>query len=73
MATKTLASTSAFVASHRKQPRGFGFWMFCPADKWNATNYVDYCKSYSGEYRDALQRAKRDFAAAGIRTIVVCP
>lgn len=71
---KARLNYARFLASHGKMPRGHGSWAFCPADKYNLPNYLDYvvwshCKSFA----DASAEARASFTAQGVTEIVVCP
>lgn len=66
-------STDEYEQAHNRRPRGFGGWAFCPADKYDANDYLDHCFwVYGKTYADAKKEARAHFAAKGITEVIVC-
>ena len=68
-------TTSEFVKSHGKEPKGRGSWMFCPAQHWNSGDYLDHVVSTPGNMTlsQAQKFVSQRFIDAGHDTVVVCP
>ena len=59
--------------AHKHAPRGRGLWSFCPTNRYQADNYLDFVKVFSGPYSLARNQAVKHFQANGILSITVCP
>lgn len=60
---------SQYVATHNRNPRGFGLWLF----DIHATNRGCTRVQYTGEFKDALASAKSEARSiGGAHTVVVC-
>jgi hypothetical protein len=70
---RVLFTTSEYEKSHAKQPRGYGSWAFCNVDAWSRNDYLDFVFFYKGTFTEAKRDAARDFAASGVRYVMVCP
>jgi hypothetical protein len=61
--------TTAYFASHYKQPSGYGTWAFIGARTYigrlknqiGYNRFLDAIKYYNGTYAEAKQQAKHDF------------
>jgi len=66
-------STREYERSHGRRPAGRGSWAFCPADKWNADDYLDHCVWVNNvTLTEAKKVAREKFLAAGVTDVVVC-
>ena len=67
-------NTYKFEAEHGKMPRGIGQWGFCPRERYNANDYLDYVMWYTGSYAHAKKSARAYFSTkSGVSEVVVCP
>jgi hypothetical protein len=64
-------NTRKFEAAHGKRPRGYGNWAFCPADKYEANDYLAHVMWFTGKYSEVKDRAARFFAGK-TSEVVVC-
>lgn len=65
-------STREYLSAHGKAPRGRGQWAFCPANRYDSSNYLDFVKWFGSSYAEAKRDAAKAFAAAGVMEVVVC-
>jgi len=67
-------STRDFEAAHGKQPRGRGSWGFCPANHYDAIDYLDHVKWFHQmTFAEARRNARVHFSThVEGDTIVVC-
>lgn len=65
-------TTRDYYAAHGKQPRGTGSWAFCPASKYNLTNYLDFTWWFHGcPYATAKRQAQARAKAEGFAGVLV--
>lgn len=64
--------TRYFEMEHNRQPRGYGSWAFCPASKYNSSDYLKFVTWKSGMYSAVKREAAEHFAFLGISEVVVC-
>lgn len=54
-------STDPYERSHRKAPRGYGSWAFCPSWAEDRGDYIDFTRFFSGTYTEARKQARQAF------------
>lgn len=64
-------NTNKFLAAHGKLPRGEGNWAFCPAEHYDANDYIDHCIWFQGRYSDAVRHAFKQLSNKTAE-IIVC-
>jgi hypothetical protein len=70
---KTQINISPYINSHAKQPRGRGYWAFCPTSQHRDADYIDHSFFVSGSYAEAKARAVKHFTKLGIASAVTLP
>ena len=66
-------NVNKYIASHGKQPRGYGQWAFCPAEHYNSDNYIEHTMFYTGKYTETKKSATAYFRSHNVQVIIVCP
>ncbi len=51
---------SKYKLSHGCAPRGRGLWAFCPASRYDESDYTDHCFFASGTYSEAVRALKEN-------------
>lgn len=72
--TTTTISTREFEREHGQAPRGGGAWAFCPADKYQRPDYLEFVFWVYGAdtFTAAKKAARQHFANLSIAEVVVC-
>jgi hypothetical protein len=61
-----------FYAAHGRRPRGRGGWLFCPAEFYRDSDYLQHVVNFNGTYAEARRAATAHFKALGVTEVVVC-
>ena len=67
----TFINTRHYRASHNREPRGRGRWIFSATDPFTF-NYDDPLEIFNGTYSEARKQAIRWAKAQGFTTLHVC-
>ncbi len=70
---KTQINIGPYLNSHAKQPRGRGYWAFCPTMHYRQADYIDHSFFVSGTYAEAKAQAVEHFTKLGFASAVTLP
>lgn len=71
-------NTCQYELSHRKTPRGYGSWAFCPVERYSEATYLTSTVWKSGTYQQAKKLAVPELKAMAesqgfCGEMIVCP